>query len=240
MTHTLIETKTLDACIPICAPSPQHTHIFAGAYVQHNTQHTMSRVGRVGKRPTTSTTQRPPECRAMSPSPPFPCCGLGCEATLLVVLKVREGIHYLFAGVLLFLELVDSTIELRSAYTVTPRGRCVTTSLLSALCVCGVGLSSVQVPPSHHRSSLAPPPPQLGYALCCVGLWYTLSPLLPGYGPPPPACVHWYLACWLVGCWFSGCLVGCWVGWLVVGHMILAGWLVRWMVGWLRGWLVVG
>ena len=83
---------------------------------------------------TTSTTQTPPECQAISPPSPFPCCGLGCRATLLVVLKVREGILYLFAGVLLFFESVDYRIELRSAYTVTPRGRCVTPSLLPAMC----------------------------------------------------------------------------------------------------------
>ena len=74
----------------------------------------------------------------------------------------------------------------------TPRGRCVTASPLPAMCAYGVGLSSVLL----QRQELY-----------CVGLWYALSPLLPGYGTPP-LCVHWYLACWLVGCWFSGCLVG--------------------------------
>ena len=141
----------------MCPPPPQHTQF--GIDTTHNIQ--CQGWGGWGKRPTTSTAQTPPECRAISPPPPrFPCCGLGCGATLLVVLKVREGIHYLFAGVLLFFEFVDFRIELRSAYTVTPRGRCVTPSLLPAMCVCGVGLSSVQVPPSHHRSSLDNPTPQ--------------------------------------------------------------------------------
>ena len=45
MTHTLIATNTLDACIRICPP---RIHTKAKAYAQHNTQHTMSRVGRVG------------------------------------------------------------------------------------------------------------------------------------------------------------------------------------------------
>ena len=100
MTQTLIASNTLDACIRICPP--WHTHSFAKAYAQHNTQHTMSRVGRVGKRPNTSTAQTPPQCRAITPPPPFHVV-VWVVGPLLVVLKVREGIHFLFAGVLVFL-----------------------------------------------------------------------------------------------------------------------------------------
>ena len=103
MTHTLIATNTLDACIRICPPPPpQHTHSFAKAYAQHNTQHTMSRVGRVGKRPNTSTAQTPPDCQAISP-PPFHVV-VWVVGPLLVVLKVREGVHFLFAVVLGFFD----------------------------------------------------------------------------------------------------------------------------------------
>ena len=65
----------------------------------------------------------------------------------------------------------------------------------------------------------------------------------------PPPCVHWYPACWLVG-WlvvgFSGCLIGCWVCWFVVGGWVLGqlslgGWLVGWFVAcFVVCWLVAG
>ena len=100
MTHTLIKTSRLDACKGICAPPPPivwHRHT-------HNTTNNIRCQGWGGsdKRPNTSTAQTPPQCRVIAP-PPFPCCGLGSESTLLVVLKVREGIHFLFAGTLFFL-----------------------------------------------------------------------------------------------------------------------------------------
>ena len=92
-----------------------------------------------------------------------------------------------------------------------------------------------------------PPPPPAGLFLCCVGERYALSPLLPGYGIPPPLCalvppllVGWPLVFGLL-CWLLGWLVGCWtvesswlIGWLV-------GWLVAWLLAWLVGcWLVAG
>ena len=122
----------------------------------------------------------------------------------------------------------------------TPRGRCVTPSLLSAMCVGGVGLSSVHVPLSHHPSSLAPPPPaQLGYALCRVGQWYALPPLLPGQCiPHASVCTGTWLVGWLVVgfrvAWLVVGLVG-WllVDWFLVSRVWLAGWLVGCVVGWL-------
>ena len=75
---------------------------------------------------------------------------------------------------------------------------------------------------------------------CAVWVSGMLCPPSSQVMAPLPPCVHWYLPCWLVGCWFSGCLVGCWVCWLVVGQLSLAGWLVGWLVGWLRGGMVVG
>ena len=61
--------------------------------------------------------------------------------------------------------------------------------------------------------------------LCCVGHSYALSPLLPGYGTPPPPCV---------------CTRTWRVGWLAVGFQVV--WLVcRWLIGGLVGcWLVAG
>ena len=106
--------------------------------------------------------------------------------------------------------------------------------------ICGVGLSSVQVPPSHHRSSLAPPPPPPGWVMHCA-VWVssmlcppssqvmesppTLSALVPGL------LVGWLLVFGLLG-WLLGWLVGCWTAEF--------RWLVGWLVGWLRGWLVDG
>ena len=97
------------------------------------------------------------------------------------------------------------------------------------MCVYGVGLSSVQVPPSHHPSSLTPPP-KLGYAPCCVGQWYALSPFLPSYGIPPPLCalVPGLLVGWL--------LVFGLLDWLL-GWTAQFGWLVGWLVGYVVGWL---
>ena len=202
----------MGACICICAHPP--TYDVKG--------------GEGGVRGRPQAPHKHPLSVELSATPPFPCCGLGCGATLLVVLKVREGIHYLFAGVLLFFELVDFRIELRSAYTVTPRGRCVTPSLFPGMCVCGVGLSSVLL--YRHKQ-------------CCVGQWYALPPLFPSYGTPPPLCalvpgllVGWLLVFGLLG-WLLGWLVSCWTvefGWLV-------GRLVAWLVAWLVGcWLVAG
>ena len=59
---------------------------------------------------------------------------------------------------------------------------------------------------------------------------------------PPPPCVHWCLACWLVGLmvfgllgWLLRWLVGCW---LIGSGTAEFGWLVGWFVGWFVGWLV--
>ena len=52
---------------------------------------------------------------------------------LLVLPKVREGIHFLFAGVLDFFIAMWMS---RSGYTVTPRVRCATPSLLPAMYTC--------------------------------------------------------------------------------------------------------
>ena len=106
-THTLIKTTRLEACIGICAPPPTHTQF--GIDTTHNIR--CQGWGGWGKRPTTSTAQTAPERRAIQPPPPFPCCGLGCGVDMLVVLKVREGIHYLFAGVLLFLNWLNSKLN---------------------------------------------------------------------------------------------------------------------------------
>ena len=84
--------------------------------------------------------------------------------------------------------------------------------------------------------SSSPPPPRLAYALCCVGEWYALSPLLPGYGTSPPLCalvpglmVGDLLVFGLLG-WLLGWLVGCWTAEF--------GWPVGWLVGWLVGCVV--
>ena len=108
MTHTHTHGNQHSGCMymHMCPPPPPTQF---GIDTTHNIR--CQGWGGWCKRPTTSTAQKPPECRAISP-PPFPCCGLGCGATLLVVLKVREGIHYLFAGVLLFFELVDFNFNL--------------------------------------------------------------------------------------------------------------------------------
>ena len=55
----------------------------------------------MGKRPNTSTAQTPPKCPAISP-PPFNVV-VWVVGPLLVLPKVSEGIHFLFAGVLVFL-----------------------------------------------------------------------------------------------------------------------------------------
>ena len=73
MTHTLIATNTLDACIHICAPPPPPASIHTVLREHmHNTTHNIrcQRVGTVGQRPTTSTSQTPRECRAINPPPP--------------------------------------------------------------------------------------------------------------------------------------------------------------------------
>ena len=71
----------------------------------------MSRVWRVGKRPNTSTAQTPPQCRAISPPPPQFHAIVWVAGPLLVVLKVREGIHFLFVGVLVFLSGVKKWVH---------------------------------------------------------------------------------------------------------------------------------
>ena len=127
----------------------------------------------------------------------------------------------------------------RSGYTVTPRGRCVTPSLLPAMCVCGVGLSSVQGPPSHHPSSLAPPPPVgLCTVLLCGSVVCFVPPPPKFCNPPPPPCalvpgllVGWLLVFWLLGCLLRW-LVGCW---LIGSRTAEFGWLLGWLVGWLVG-----
>ena len=101
MTDTLIATNTLDACIHICPPPPSiHTALQKH---MHNTTHNIQCQGwgRVGKRPNTSTAQTPPQCRAISHPPPFHVM-VWVVGPLLVMLKVREGIHFLFASGLFF------------------------------------------------------------------------------------------------------------------------------------------
>ena len=63
-THTHMETNTVGACICICAPPPP-THTQFGIDTTHNIR--CQGWGGWGKRPTTSTAQTPPECRAISP-----------------------------------------------------------------------------------------------------------------------------------------------------------------------------
>ena len=62
----------------------------------------MVRVGKEVK----GHTQRPhrhPECRAItSPPPPFAFCGVGARPNVVVGLKVRKGITFLFACVAFF------------------------------------------------------------------------------------------------------------------------------------------
>ena len=104
----------------------------------------------------------------------------------------------------------------------TPRGQCNTPSLLPAMCVCGVGLSSVLL----YRQEL-----------CCVGQWYAFSPPLRLWDPPPLCMcapvlgllVVVLLVFGLLG-WLLGLLVGCWTADF--------GWLGRRWVGWLVSCLV--
>ena len=56
----------------------------------------------MANRPNTSTAQTPPQCRAIAPPPLFHVV-VSVVGLLLVVLKVREGIHFLFASELVFL-----------------------------------------------------------------------------------------------------------------------------------------
>ena len=66
MTHTLIATDTLDTCIHIPPPLSINTILWEH---MHNTTHNIrcQGWGGWGKRPTTSTAQAPPECRAINP-----------------------------------------------------------------------------------------------------------------------------------------------------------------------------
>ena len=90
-----------------------------------------------------------------------------------------------------------------------PKGRLVTPSLLPTVCACGVGVCGAQ----RHRLELC----RLG--LRCVMLWCVLSPFSQAMDPPPPPCVV---------------LPGLLVGWLLI-----FGWVCCWLVGWwrLHGWL---
>ena len=129
----------------------------------------------------------------------------------------------------------------------TTRSKCVTPSLPPPMCVCGMGLPSVQAPPSHHPSSLAPPPPPpagLCSVLLCGSVVCFAPPPSRFWNPPPPCAllpgllVGWlsvfgflgWLLRWLVGCWLIGSSVAKF-GWLV-------GWFVGWLVGSLVGWLL--
>ena len=129
----------------------------------------------------------------------------------------------------------------------TPTDRCVTPSLLPPMCFCGVGLSSVQVSPSRHPSSLAPRTPPCWFMQCGVWVSGMLWPPPPGLCIPPPS------ACVLVLSLLVGLVVGFRVAWLVLGLfgwllvdwfldncVWLAGWLDGWLVGSLQGWLVAG
>ena len=100
-THTLIKTNTLDACIVICAPPPQ-THFGIGICT---TQHTAQDVIRGGGEPRgqTQALHKHPVSVELSAPPPFHVLGfLWVVGPMLVVLKVREGIHFLFAVVQVF------------------------------------------------------------------------------------------------------------------------------------------
>ena len=124
-THTLIKTNTLDACIVICAPPPP-------TLWHRPTHNTRCHGGGGGKRSNTSTAQTPLQCQAISPPPSFHVV-VWVVGPLLVLPKVREGTHFLFAGVLVFFIAMWMS---RSGDTVTPRGRCVTPSLLPAMYTC--------------------------------------------------------------------------------------------------------
>ena len=107
MTHTLIATNTLDACIGICAPPPTHTHRqLAYSSTQHNTQHKMSRVEGGGWGANTNTTETPPNCRAITPTPSILRCRDWGYLACCVALEVRGGIPFLFVGVFLLLCII--------------------------------------------------------------------------------------------------------------------------------------
>ena len=92
----------------------------------------------------------------------------------------------------------------------TPRGRCVTPSLLPAMCVYGMGLPNVQVPPSHHPSCLAAPSPRSVMHCAAVRVSGMLC-------PPSSQVMESRHPCAL--------LPGLLVGWLPVFGLI--GWLFR-------------
>ena len=92
----------------------------------------MSRGGRVGQEVQHAPHKHPLGVKLSAPPPSFHVV-VWVVGPLLVLLKVREGIHFLFVGVLVFFIAMRMS---RSGYTVTPRGRCVTPSLLPAMYTC--------------------------------------------------------------------------------------------------------
>ena len=112
MTHTLIATNTLDACIHICAPLQAYTQFCRSVCTtQHTTYDVKGGEGGVRGRP--QAPHKHPSVSGYHPPPPVPFCGLGCGATVLVVLEVREGIHYLFAGVHTCKKIMDTLPHLK-------------------------------------------------------------------------------------------------------------------------------
>ena len=92
----------------------------------------MSRGGGVGQEVEHKHRTNTPSKSSYQP-PPLSMLWSGSSGALLVVLKVREGIPFLFASVLVFFIAMWMS---RSGYTATPRGRCVTPSLLPAMYTC--------------------------------------------------------------------------------------------------------